>query len=78
MQMYKYQIIATDDDMFEMYGDKEHFILNHLKEIANIHKIDYSEAISESHLLCIINEYDNINVELLQYDSEGDLEPMDC
>ena len=77
MNMYKYEIIATDDDMFELYGDKEHCILNHLIEVANIHNIDYSGAISELHLLCIINEYDNINVELLQYDVNGNLEPMD-
>ena len=77
MNMYKYEIIATDDDMFELYGDKEHGILNHLIEVANIHNIDYSGAISELHLLCIINEYDNINVELLQYDVNGNLEPMD-
>ena len=77
MNMYKYEIIATDDDMFELYGDKEHGILNHLIEVANIHNIDYSGAISELHLLCIINEYDNNTVELLQYDVNGNLEPMD-
>lgn len=86
MEMYNYQIIAKDflneeegytDTLFYMQDKSAQLILTHLVFIAQKHGVNLEGIFSELHLVSILNEYDNINVELLQLNNEGSLEPMD-
>lgn len=86
MEMYNYQIIAEDvfnvvtgynDTTFTLDGCDAMFIYQHLKPIAEKHGVSLEGIFSELHLIAVLNSYDNINVELLQLNSEGSLEPMD-
>lgn len=86
MEMYNYQIIAKDflnekagykDALFYMQDKGEQLILTHLVFIAKKHCVNLEGIFSELHLIAVLNSYDNINVELLQLNSEGSLEPMD-
>lgn len=86
MEMYNYKIIAKDflneeegytDTLFYMQDKSAQLILTNLVFIAQKHGVNLEGIFSELHLVAVLNNYDNINVELLQLNSEGSLEPMD-
>lgn len=85
MEMYNYQIIAKEttdekgyiDCSFWLGQDCAYTVGYHLERIAEKHGVSLEDVYSELHLVSILNEYDNINVELLQLNTEGSLEPMD-